>query len=100
MSGSFQHLDGMVALLSELYEINERIMCGDIVSAKAAINSTRMTKLLRHYHEALSEDGAVAISLDVFVAAGGWVGLTYSYTIQEGFQPDFVIQGSQVPRRV
>jgi hypothetical protein len=96
MSGSFKHLDGMVALLSELYEINERIMCGDIMSAKAAINSTRMTKLLRHYHEALSEDGAVAISLDVFVAAGGWVGITYSYQLSDGF----VISGSQTPRRV
>ncbi len=96
MSGSFQHLDGMVALLSELYEINERIMCGDIVSAKAAIKSTRMEKLLRHYHEALSEDGAVAISLDVFVAAGGWVGLTYSYQLSDGFE----VAGSQVPRRV
>ncbi len=97
---AFKHLDGMTALLSELYEINCRVECGDIVSAKAAIASKRMDKLLNHYHEALSEDGAVAISLDVFVAAGGWVGITYSYTIQEGFQPDFVISGSQVPRRV
>jgi hypothetical protein len=92
----FQHLDGMLALLSELYEINERIMCGDIVSAKAAIASTRMKKLLNHYHEALSEDGAEAITLDVYVAAGGWVGLTYSYQLSDGF----VISGSQTPRRV
>lgn len=96
MSGSFQHLDGMLALMSELYEINERIMCGDIVSAKAAIKSTRMDKLLRHYHEALSEDGASAISLDVFVAAGGWVGLTYSYQLSDGF----TVTGSCTPRRV
>jgi len=34
---AFKHLDGMVALLSEVYEINERIMCGDICSAKSAI---------------------------------------------------------------
>jgi hypothetical protein len=54
-----------------------------------------MTKLLRHYHEALSEDGAVAISLDVFAAAGGWVGITYSYEV-DGFE----VAGSQVPRRV
>ncbi len=93
---NFQHLDGMAALLSELYEINERIMCGDIVSAKAAIASTRMTKLLRHYHEALSEDGATSISLDPFVAAGGWVGLTYSYTLPDGF----TVSGSVTPRRV
>ena len=96
MSGSFQHLDGMTALLSELFQINERIMCGDIVSARAAIKSQRMEKLLRHYHEALSEDGASRISLEVFVAAGGWVGITYSYQLSDGF----VISGSQTPRRV
>ena len=96
MSGSFQHLDGMVALLSELYQVNSRVECGDIVSAKAAIKSQRMEKLLRHYHEALSEDGAEAISLDVFVAAGGWVGITYSYQLSDGF----VISGSQTPRPV
>ena len=93
---TFRHLDGMVALLSELYEINERIMCGDICSAKTAIQSDRMKKLLNHYHEALSEDGAEAITLDVYVAAGGWVGLTYSYQLSDGF----VITGSQTPRRV
>ena len=49
---AFQHLDGMTALMSELYEINERILTGDIISAKAAIKSPRMKKLLDHYHEA------------------------------------------------
>jgi hypothetical protein len=93
---TFRHLDGMVALLSELYQINERIMCGDICSAKSAIASGRMKKLLRHYHEALSEDGASKISLQAYVAAGGWVGITYSYQLSDGFE----IAGSQVPRRV
>jgi len=37
---TFRHLDGMVALLSEIYHINERIMTGDICSAKSAIAST------------------------------------------------------------
>jgi hypothetical protein len=92
---SFKHLDGMVALLSELYEINERIMCGDICSAKSAIASGRMKKLLHHYHEALHEDGATKVSLQAYVAAGGWVGITYSYEV-DGFE----IAGSQVPRRV
>lgn len=93
---SFRHLDGMTALLSEIYEINERVMCGDLVSAKAAIASPRMPKLIRHYHEALSEDGAQAIYLEPFVAAGGWVGLTYSYTLPDGF----TVSGSVTPRRV
>ena len=93
---SFKHLDGMLALLSELYEINERIMCGDIWSAKSAIASGRMKKLLHHYHEALHEDGATKVSLQAYVAAGGWVGITYSYQLSDGFE----IAGSQVPRRI
>jgi hypothetical protein len=93
---SFRHLDGMVALLSEVYEINERIMTGDICSAKTAIQSDRMKKLLHHYHEALHEDGAVKVSLQAYAAAGGWVGITYSYQLSDGFE----IAGSQVPRRV
>ena len=93
---TFRHLDGMTALLSELYEINCRVECGDIVSAKAAIASTRMKKLLHHYHEALSEDGASKISLQAYAAAGGWVGITYSYELSDGFE----VAGSQVPRRV
>jgi hypothetical protein len=92
---AFKHLDGMLGLLSELYEINCRVECGDITSAKTAIASTRMKKLLNHYHEALSEDGASKISLQAYAAAGGWVGITYSYEV-DGFE----VAGSQVPRRV
>jgi hypothetical protein len=92
---AFKHLDGMLGLLSELYEINCRVECGDITSAKAAIASTRMKKLLNHYHEALHEDGASKISLQAYAAAGGWVGITYSYEV-DGFE----VAGSQVPRRV
>lgn len=92
---TFRHLDGMLGLLSELYEINERILTLDIVSNKAAIKSKRMEKLLRHYHEALSEDGASDIRLEAYAAAGGWVGITYSYEV-DGFE----VAGSQVPRRV
>jgi len=69
---AFRHLDGMVALLSEIYEINERILTGDICSNKTAIASGRMKKLLHHYHEALHEDGAVKVSLQAYAAAGGW----------------------------
>ena len=95
MSSAFRHLDAMVALLSEVYEINERIMTGDICSAKTAIASTRMKKLLHHYHEALHEDGAVKVSLQAYAAAGGWVGVQFSYEL-DGFE----VAGSQVPRRV
>jgi len=92
---SFQHLEGMRNLLIEIYEVNERIMTGDICSAKTAINSGKMKKLLHHYHEALHEDGAVKVSLQAYAAAGGWVGITYSYEL-DGFE----VAGSQVPRRV
>jgi hypothetical protein len=93
---AFRHIDGMTALLSELYEVNERILTGDIVSAKAAIASPRMNKLLNHYHEAMHEDGATDVSLQAYVAAGGWVGLTYSYKLADGFE----VMGSITPRRV
>ena len=52
-------------------------------------------KILNHYHEALHEDGAVKVSLQAYVAAGGWVGIQYSYEL-DGFE----VAGSQVPRRV
>jgi hypothetical protein len=92
---NFAHLEGMRNLLAEIYEVNERIMTGDICSAKAAIASTNVKKILTHYHEALHEDGAVKVSLQVYVAAGGWVGIQYSYEL-DGFD----VAGSQVPRRV
>ena len=92
---NFAHLEGMRNLLLEVYEVNERIMTGDICSAKAAIASTNLKKMLSHYHEALHEDGAVKVSLQAYVAAGGWVGITYSYEV-DGFE----VAGSQVPRRV
>ena len=92
---NFQHLEGMRNLLLEVYEVNERIMTGDICSAKAAIASTNLKKILAHYHEALHEDGAVKVSLQAYVAAGGWVGVQDSMEI-DGFE----IAGSQVPRRV
>ena len=92
---NFKHLDGMVALLYDIYEINERIMTGDICSAKAALASGNMKKLLAHSHEALHEDGAVKVSLQAYIAAGGWVGIQYSYEL-DGFE----VAGSQVPRRV
>ena len=92
---NFQHLEGMRNLLLEVYEVNERIMTGDIISAKAAIASTNLKKILNHYHEALHADGATKVSLQAYIAAGGWVGIQYSMEI-DGFE----IAGSQVPRRV
>ena len=92
---NYKHLDAMRHLIEEIFEVNERVMCGDIVSAKAAIASTRMKQILTHYHEALDEEGATMISLQAYVAAGGWVGIMYSFEL-DGCHFD----GSQVPRRV
>jgi hypothetical protein len=92
---NFAHLDAMRNLIEELFFVNERIMTGDIISAKAAIASTNVKKIMNHYHEALHEDGAVKVSLQAYVAAGGWVGIQYSYEL-DGFE----VAGSQVPRRV
>lgn len=91
----FRHLDAMRHLLEDLFFVNERIMTGDIVSAKAAIASTNVKKILTHYHEALHEDGATKVSLQAYIAAGGWVGIMYSFEL-DGCQ----FEGSQVPRRV
>ena len=92
---NFKHLEGMRNLLSEIYEINERILTLDICSAKTALASTNLKKILAHYHEALHEDGAVKVSLQAYIAAGGWVGIQYSYEL-DGFE----VAGSQVPRRI
>jgi hypothetical protein len=92
---NFRHVDAMRHLLEELFEVNERIMCGDICSAKTAIASANLKKILTHYHEALSEEGATMISLQAYAAAGGWIGITYSFEI-DGCH----FEGSQVPRRV
>jgi hypothetical protein len=94
---SIQHPDGLIALFRELYEVNCRVECGDIASAKAAIASTRMKKLLTHYEEALWEDGVEPLKLEAFVAAGGWVGLIYSYRYPAD---GFTVTNSVTPRRV
>jgi hypothetical protein len=91
----FSHVHSFVTLVYEFYELNERILTGDICSAKTAIASGKMKKLLHHYHEALHEDGAVKVSLQAYAAAGGWVGIQYSYEL-DGFE----VAGSQVPRRI
>jgi len=90
---SFRHLDGFNALMSEVYYVNERIMTGDIVSAKFALPQVR--KLIAEYKAKMQEDGATSVAVEPYCAAGGWVGLTYSYAFG-----DVTFQGSTVPRRL
>jgi len=85
----------MRALIANLHDVNTAIDTGDLASPKAALKSKWVADLLDYARTDLREEGATAISLDLYVAAGGWVGLTYSYSLPDGF----TFQGSVVPRR-
>ena len=92
----FTHLDAMNALFNGVRYLNDRIDCGDIVSAKAALKTKALADLVAVAEHDLALDGASSISIKPFVAAGGWVGLSYSYSLGAGFE----VQGAPVPRRV
>jgi hypothetical protein len=79
-------------LLTEVYFVNERIATGDIVSAKFAL--PRVRKLIDHYVHEMAEDGLKKIDVSPYIAAGGAVGVMYSF--EENGQPK---EGSVVPRR-
>ena len=86
------HLDTLLAILSELYEVNDRLLVGDIYSPKTAL--PRVRKMLEHYRGLLEAEGASEITFDPFIAAGGRIGLRYDYKF-EG-QP---IAGCSIPCR-
>jgi len=94
--GQFQHLAPMRDLLEELTHVNDRIMTGDITSAKAAMRTKWVKDILDTAERRLRDEGADSVSLELYAAAGGWLGLTWAY----GFSADgFSFSGSQVPRR-
>ena len=94
--GEFQHLAPMRDLLDELYHVNERIMTGDITSAKAAMKTKWVKDMMDTADRRLRAEGADQVSLELYAAAGGWLGLTWAY----GFSADgFSFSGSVVPRR-
>jgi len=88
----FAHVHSFVVLLYEFHELNERILTGDIVSAKASF--PRATKLCSKYAKLMQGEGASKVRLAPYVASGGWVGLSWSYSLG-----DFSLQGAQTPRR-
>lgn len=88
----FAHVHSFVSLIYEFYELNERILTGDIVSAKASFPRAR--KLCSKYSKLMQAEGASKIRFEPYVASGGWVGLSWSYSIG-----DFALQGAQTPRR-
>jgi len=79
--------------MGEVFEVNERILSGDICSNKTAL--PRVRKLCEHYAKMYFKVGCANIQLEPYIAAGGWVGITYSYDPPEG-EP---IVASCVPRR-
>lgn len=92
----FQHLLPMRALIANLQDVNTAIDTGDLASPKAALRSKWVGDLLDSARTDLLDEGATAVSLQLYIAAGGWVGLTYSYSSADGFS----FQGSVVPRRI
>lgn len=94
--GRFQHLSPMRDLITELGHVNDRIMTGDIVSARAAMQTKWVRDLIDETTRRLHSEGADSVLLEPYVAAGGWLGITWAY----GFKADgFSFSGSQVPRR-
>ena len=89
---SSSHLDTLLAIFSELYEVNDRLLVGDIYSPKTAL--PRVRKMLDHYRVLLEAEGATEIVFDPFIAAGGRIGLRYDYKF-EG-QP---VAGCSIPCR-
>lgn len=71
------HLSIMRQLLIESGEINERIHCGDICSAKTGL--PRANKLCDRYAKILVAEKCERVKIEPYIAYGGWIGLTYSY---------------------
>ena len=88
----FSHVRSFVSLLYEFHELNERVLTGDIISAKSGLPKAR--KICGAYSKLMISEGASKVSLEPYVASGGWIGLSWSYAIG-----DFTLQGAQTPRR-
>jgi hypothetical protein len=94
--GQFQHLAPMRDLLEELTHVNDRIMTGDITSAKAAMQTKWVKDIMDNAERRLRDEGADQVSLELYAAASGWIGLRWAY----GFTADGLsFCGWQVPRR-
>jgi len=78
--------------MAEVSEVNERIEAGDICSNKTALPQCR--KLCDLYAKEYDRAGCRDVRLEPYLAAGGWVGITYSYDAPGDGQ----VLGSIVPR--
>jgi len=92
--GRFRDVDAVRDMLVDLYDLNAAITSGDIVSAKAALPAAE--KLVSRCRQALKAADLDVEYLQAFVAAGGFVGVAYSYSFPCGTNA----QGNTVPRPV
>lgn len=86
-------MPNLQSLFWDLYYLNQRIEQGDIASNKSGLPVAR--KICDAFAAKLKSAGAVDVFLDPYLAAGGWIGLTYSYYIDGNEE-----RGSLVVRRI
>ena len=79
-------------LMADVSEVNERIEAGDICSNKTAL--PRCRKLCDLYADAYDRAGCREVRLEPYLAAGGWIGIMYSYDAPGDGQ----VSGSMIPR--
>jgi hypothetical protein len=92
--GRFVDVHAIRDLFDEVFLLNCAIETGDIVSPKAALPKAR--KAVESARKALKAEGLDVQYLDAYVAAGGWIGVSYTYAFPCGT----LAQGSTVPRPV
>ena len=86
--------DPIRAIAYEIYEINERILTGDIFSNAMGMNLAR--NKIREAIRAFKSDEIKSIAIQPYCAAGGWIGIMYSYRDKD----NMVVEGSFIPRRI
>jgi len=69
--------------------LNYRVLAGDIISPKAGLPLAK--SICKGYEKDLKAAGATDVNLSPYVAAGGWVGLMYSYRFNNRFQSFSVV---------
>ena len=69
--------------------LNYRVLTGDIISPKAGLPLAKT--ICKRYEKDLKVAGATDVNLSPYVAAGGWVGLMYSYRFNNRFQSFSVV---------
>jgi hypothetical protein len=85
-------------LFTEVYYLNDRIVQGDIVSPGKAIPAA--TKLCNSYTEVIGRiSECESISLKPYIAAGGVLGIFWSYEVNLSDEHRSYA-GSTVPRRM